>query len=135
MDLLRYKFVVKEKTKLFPGYLQNVYADRLHYKNFTLLSKCVCVCMWMSECSCTCVYFFKYIVSILLCFNILTTFAIFTVFVYQKYIWFHIFCLHSTSILHLFMHLLHFSSYFFCFTHFIKIQITVLFCFVIFFLP
>lgn len=94
----------------------------------------VCVDEWVYVSVCVCVFFFfRYIISILLCFNILTTFEIFTGFFYQKYISFHVFCLHLTSILHLFMHLLHFSCYFFCFTHFFKIQITVLFSFVIFF--
>lgn len=93
----------------------------------------VCVDEWVYVSVCVCFFFFRYIISILLCFNILTTFEFFTGFFYQKYISFHVFCLHLTSILHLFMHLLHFSCYFFCFTHFFKIQITVLFSFVIFF--
>lgn len=100
----------------------------LHY----FLNVCVDEWVYVSVCVCVFFFFFRYIISILLC-NILTTFEIFTGFFYQKYISFHVFCLHLTSILHLFMHLLHFSCYFFCFTHFFKIQITVLFSFVIFF--
>lgn len=134
MDLLRYKFVVKEKYETFSRVSPKCLSCQVTLQKF-YISKCVCGWVGVCVCLCVCFVFFRYIISILLCFNILTTFEIFTGFFYQKYISFHVFCLHLTSILHLFMHLLHVSCYFFCFTHFFKIHITVLFSFVIFLLP
>lgn len=131
------KNVKEKKRNYFRGSPNVFYADRLHYKNFTLFSKCVYEWEYVYVYMCVCisldtllVSFFAFFV-VFVFYKILTTFEIFTDFFYQKYISFHVFCLHSTSILPLFMHLLHFFLLHALFVFF-KIHIT--FCFLWFLL-